>query len=59
MAEEMQLSFLTQIPLDSELTRACDEGKDIIEINPEAASAIAFDHLAKGMLNQTCYNLSK
>lgn len=59
MSEEMQLPFLGQIPLDSELTRACDEGRDINEVNPTAASAIAFEQLAKGLCNMFFNSLHK
>ena len=48
MADEFQLPFLGQIPLDQRLTQSCDEGIDFFEDYSDSATATAFIQLVKG-----------
>ncbi len=50
MAEDMQLPFLGQIPIDHRLAQSCDEGNDFFEAYPQSATAFAYIQLAKGIL---------
>ena len=48
MAEEMQVPFLGQIPLDQRVAQACDEGKSFFELYPASAPALAYLNIVKG-----------
>lgn len=48
MADEMQLPFLGQIPVDHRLGQSCDEGTDFFENFPDSKTALAFIQIAKG-----------
>lgn len=48
MANEFQLPFLGQIPLDHRLGQSCDEGLDFFEAYSDTATAAAFIELANG-----------
>ena len=45
MAEEMGVPFLGSVPLDPKLARACDEGKNFIEENPESPAVKAINSI--------------
>jgi len=49
MAEDMQVPFLGQIPLDPRLAQCCDEGKNFFELFPEAAPSLAYMSVVKGI----------
>jgi hypothetical protein len=49
MANEFQLPFLGQIPLDHRLAQSCDEGIDFFEDYSDSATAAAFLQLGKGL----------
>lgn len=49
MAEDMQVPFLGQIPLDPRLAQCCDEGKNFFELFPEAAPSLAYMSVVKSI----------
>ena len=46
MAEEMQIPFLGEVPIDTRVRSGGDEGKPIVDESPEAPAAQAFLDLA-------------
>jgi ATP-binding protein involved in chromosome partitioning len=46
MAEEMEIPFLGEVPIDTRVRQGGDEGKPIVSLAPEAPAAIAFQEIA-------------
>jgi ATP-binding protein involved in chromosome partitioning len=53
LADELDVPLLGKIPLEEELRVAADEGRPLVAEDPDAASAQALMHLARGVIAAT------
>jgi ATP-binding protein involved in chromosome partitioning len=52
MAEEMQIPFLGEVPIDTRVRSGGDEGQPIVAVAPEASAAQAFASVASQVAAQ-------
>lgn len=52
LAEELDIPFLGEIPIEQEVRETSDEGTPIVAANPKSRSAQAFDQMARRVVGQ-------